>query len=64
MAARLSELAQPVQVIWGRDDRIMPPAHAEGLPDSVAVTMIENAGHMPQMEAAAKVNRLIRKIAV
>jgi pyruvate dehydrogenase E2 component (dihydrolipoamide acetyltransferase) len=64
LAERLSELAQPVQVIWGRDDRIMPPAHAEGLPDSVAVTMIENAGHMPQMEAATEVNRLIRKIAV
>ncbi len=64
MAARLSELAQPVQVIWGRDDRIVPPAHAEGLPANVTVTMIENAGHMPQMEAAAKVNRLIRKIAV
>jgi len=64
LAERLSELTQPVQVIQGRDDRIVPPAHAEGLPDSVAVTMIENAGHMPQMEAATEVNRLIRKIAV
>jgi len=64
MAARLSELAQPVQVIWGREDRIVPPAHTEGLPDSVAVTTIERAGHMPQMEAATEVNRLIRKIAV
>jgi pyruvate dehydrogenase E2 component (dihydrolipoamide acetyltransferase) len=64
MAARLSELAQPVQVVWGREDRIVPPAHAESLADSVAVTMIERAGHMPQMEAATEVNRLIRKIAV
>ena len=63
LAGRLSELAQPVQVIRGREDRILPPAQTEGLPANVAVTMIENAGHMPQMEAAAEVNRLIRKIA-
>ena len=64
LAGRLAELAQPVQVIWGREDRILPPAQAEGLSDNVAVTLIENAGHMPQMEAATEVNRLIRKIAV
>ncbi len=63
LAGRLAELAQPVQVIRGREDRILPLAQAEGLPANVAVTMIENAGHMPQMEAAAEVNRLIRKIA-
>jgi pyruvate dehydrogenase E2 component (dihydrolipoamide acetyltransferase) len=63
LAGRLSELAPPVQVIQGREDRIVPPAQAEGLPAKVAVTTIEGAGHMPQMEAAAEVNRLIRKIA-
>ncbi len=63
LAERLAELAQPVQVIQGREDRILPPAQAEGLPPNVAVAMIENAGHMPQMEAAAEVNRLIRAIA-
>ncbi len=63
LAERLSELAQPVQVIWGREDRILPPAQAEGLPANVAVATIAGAGHMPQMEAAAEVNRLIRKIA-
>ncbi len=63
LAERLSELTQPVQVIHGREDRIVPPKQTENLPANVAVTMIENAGHMPQMEAAAEVNRLIRKIA-
>ncbi len=63
LAGRLSELTQPVQVIHGREDQIIPPAQAEGLPAKVAVTTIENAGHMPQMEAAAEVNRLIREIA-
>jgi pyruvate dehydrogenase E2 component (dihydrolipoamide acetyltransferase) len=63
LAGRLAELAQPVQVIRGREDRILPPAQAEALPAKVAVVTIEGAGHMPQMEAAAEVNRLIRKIA-
>jgi pyruvate dehydrogenase E2 component (dihydrolipoamide acetyltransferase) len=63
LAERLSELVQPVQAIQGSEDRILPPAQVEGLPANVAVTMIENAGHMPQMEAAAEVNRLIRAIA-
>ncbi len=62
LAERLSELAQPVQVIWGREDRILPPAQSEGLPAHVAVATIAGAGHMPQMEAAAEVNRLIRAI--
>jgi pyruvate dehydrogenase E2 component (dihydrolipoamide acetyltransferase) len=64
LAGRLAELTQPVQVIQGREDRILPPSQTEGLPAKVAVTTIENAGHMPQMEAAAEVNRLIREIAV
>ena len=29
---RLGEIKVPVQVIWGRQDRIVPAAHAEGLP--------------------------------
>ncbi len=62
LAARLAELAQPVQVIHGRKDRIVPATQTVGLPGNVAVTTIENAGHMPQMEAAAEVNRLIREI--
>jgi pyruvate dehydrogenase E2 component (dihydrolipoamide acetyltransferase) len=63
LAERLSELAVPTQVIWGKHDRIVPPAHAEGLPPKVAVHMIGNAGHMAHMEAAGEVNRLIGAIA-
>ena len=64
MADKLSALSQPVQVVWGRQDRIIAPAHAESLPDNVAVAMIDCVGHMPQMEAAAEINRLIRAITV
>jgi pyruvate dehydrogenase E2 component (dihydrolipoamide acetyltransferase) len=63
LAQRLSELAVPAQIIWGRRDEIVPPAHAEGLPPKVALHMIDDAGHMAHMEAAGEVNRLIAAIA-
>lgn len=54
---RLGDLEAPLLVIWGAEDRIVPVSHAEGLP--VQAEIIEKAGHMVQMEAAAKVNALI-----
>lgn len=56
---RLDTLAVPVQVIWGAADRILPPAHGQGLPASIPVAVAEASGHMPHMEQAAEVNRLI-----
>ena len=59
----LSTLAAPVQVVWGKDDQILPAAHASGLPDNVALTLFEKTGHMPHMEKANDVNELIGKFA-
>ena len=56
---RLRELEIPVQVIWGGEDRIIPASHAGGLPDGVRVSVLPGAGHMPHMEKAAEVNRVI-----
>lgn len=60
---RLEGLSAPVQVIWGKEDKILPVAHAEGLPSAVGVYVLEDAGHMPHMEQASEVNALIGKIA-
>ena len=49
----------PAQVIWGAEDRIIPPQHAQGLPATVAIHQLAGAGHMAHMEAATEVNRLI-----
>lgn len=54
---RLGEVSVPVQIIWGAADRILPVHQAEGLPASVAVHVVAEAGHMPHMEKAADVNR-------
>ncbi len=56
---RVAGLAPPLQVIWGRDDRIVPAAHAEALAGTVPVHLLEGAGHMVHMEKAAEVNALI-----
>lgn len=53
----LDRLDVPTLVIWGEADAIIPAAQAEGL--RVSVQIVAGAGHMPQMERAAEVNRLI-----
>jgi pyruvate dehydrogenase E2 component (dihydrolipoamide acetyltransferase) len=61
LAGRLAELTIPVQVIWGREDRILPVAHAEAMAARFPVHILGGAGHLPHMEKAAEVNRLIRQ---
>lgn len=55
----LSGVEVPVLAIWGAEDRIIPSSHAENLPAHARVEILESTGHMPQMEAAGRVNRLI-----
>jgi len=60
---RLDAVDAPTQVIWGAEDNILPPSHADGLLANIGVYVLENAGHMPHMEQASEVNALIGKIA-
>ncbi|HJU16279.1 MAG TPA: acetoin dehydrogenase dihydrolipoyllysine-residue acetyltransferase subunit [Stellaceae bacterium] len=60
LAGRIAGLPLPVQVIWGREDRIVPVAHAEALASRLPVHILEEAGHLPHMEKAAETGRLIR----
>jgi pyruvate dehydrogenase E2 component (dihydrolipoamide acetyltransferase) len=61
LTRRIAELAMPVQVIWGRDDRILPVAHAEALANRLPVQILDAAGHLPHMEKAGEVGRLIEQ---
>ncbi len=54
-----ANLGVPTQIIWGRDDRIIPVAHAEALAGKLPVHIIAGAGHLPHMEKSGEVNRLI-----
>jgi pyruvate dehydrogenase E2 component (dihydrolipoamide acetyltransferase) len=61
LTARLAEIRCPLQVIWGKEDRIIPAAHAEGLPASIKVTVLDDTGHLAHMERAHEVNDLIEE---
>ena len=57
--AKLGGKMPPALVIWGKEDQIIPVAHATNLPGA-KVHMVENAGHMVFMEKASDVNALIK----
>ena len=55
----LEATTAPVLVIWGERDAIIPVNQSENLPAKIHVERIAEAGHMPMMEAAGSVNRMI-----
>lgn len=57
--ARLAGKLPPTLVIWGKEDQIIPAAHAANLPGA-KVHVIAGAGHMVFMEKASDVNNLIK----
>ena len=61
LRARLAEIDVPIDVVWGERDQVLPARHAEGLPDSVTVTVIPGGGHIVHMEKSADVNAIIAK---
>jgi pimeloyl-ACP methyl ester carboxylesterase len=58
----LHRIKLPALVVWGDDDKIMPPSNAalwrERLPDARLV-MVESCGHLPHVEQPAIVARQI-----
>jgi pyruvate dehydrogenase E2 component (dihydrolipoamide acetyltransferase) len=59
LTGQIGALTMPVQLVWGRNDRIIPVAHAEALAAHLPVHIVDGAGHLPHMEKAGEVNRLI-----
>jgi pimeloyl-ACP methyl ester carboxylesterase len=54
-AERLAALSMPVLILWGDQDRLVPPAHAQLFNDAIRrseLVMFENVGHIPQEEVA------------
>ncbi len=57
---RLDGVTPPLLLIWGREDRIVPAAHAAHAPKGAKVEVLDGAGHMVQMEKAGEVNKLLK----
>jgi pimeloyl-ACP methyl ester carboxylesterase len=60
----------PTHIIWGEDDRVIPPAYAAALKGLIAgatVTMLPSSAHLPHIEQpqafASDVAQFIRSTA-
>jgi pimeloyl-ACP methyl ester carboxylesterase len=62
-AAELARLDVPVRVIWGRDERLLPPAALEyfktHLPAHATIAEPAGIGHCPHLDDPARLTRLI-----
>jgi pyruvate dehydrogenase E2 component (dihydrolipoamide acetyltransferase) len=58
---QIAALEMPVQIIWGAQDRVIPVAHAKAFIERKPVHILEQAGHLPHMEKAGEVNRLVKR---
>jgi pimeloyl-ACP methyl ester carboxylesterase len=58
----LGRIAAPTLVVWGADDRWIPPAHADRFVSAIPgarKVVIPACGHVPQEERPAEVGRLL-----
>ncbi|WP_188092272.1 acetoin dehydrogenase dihydrolipoyllysine-residue acetyltransferase subunit [Azospirillum sp. B21] len=60
LASGIADARTPTLVVWGEEDRVIPADHAQALANTAQVAVIPGAGHMVQMEAAGKVNALLK----
>ncbi len=61
--AGLADLPHPVRLIWGDQDRVLPLRQTQNVPGVVAVHVFPGVGHMPHLEVAREVTRLIAESA-
>lgn len=59
---RLYRIAAPTLIIWGKQDRLVPPVYAQEFADRIAnarIEMIDGAAHVPQLEQLETASRLV-----
>jgi pimeloyl-ACP methyl ester carboxylesterase len=66
LAARLRRVQCPTLLIWGDDDRLVPPAYGEAyrqhLPHA-ELKLIKDCGHLPMFEKEAEFVELLTRFA-
>lgn len=63
IAGGLNRINCPTLIIWGADDNVIPVSYAHMFNRSIAnssLMIIDDAGHLPQIDKADTVNRVIR----
>ncbi len=64
---RLGEIRVPTLIVWGRQDRVVPPADALGYAQRIAGARLEvfdRCGHVPMAERPLRFNRLLEEFLV
>ena len=56
----LETLRAPVRILWGEEDLVFPIRQLQGVPGWVAQHRLAGVGHIPQIESAALVLRLLQ----
>ena len=60
---RIHRVTAPTLLVWGKDDRLVPPVYADEfarrLPDA-RIQTVDGAGHAPHLESPAVVARMVR----
>ena len=64
---RIHRVTVPTLLVWGKDDRLVPPVYADEfarrLPDA-RIQTVDGAGHAPHLESPAVVARMVRDFLV
>ena len=61
---RIHRVRVPTLLVWGKEDRLVPPVYAEEFARRIAgarVATVEQAGHAPHLEQPETVARLVRE---
>ena len=63
--ARLATLEPPALFVWGTEDRLIPAGfsrHVEAALPQAEQVILEDCGHVPQVELAERTNGLIAEL--
>jgi pyruvate dehydrogenase E2 component (dihydrolipoamide acetyltransferase) len=61
---RLGELTQPILIIWGEQDAVLPAAHGVAATKAVPrawFELLEGIGHVPQIEASEAFSAIVKR---
>jgi pimeloyl-ACP methyl ester carboxylesterase len=66
LPGQLGSVRVPVLVVWGAADRIYPPEHGEAFAKAIPgarLTVLDKAGHLPQLEAPSALLAAVQEFA-